>query len=698
MSDRIACILVALLCSATFFIGYGLTPWTLGDPVDGRGDLWQACRLLKTLWGPGGRFMNSELAAPFRADHTGFPDTFVFYYPLLWCLHWVSDNVYLHYNLIIWLNFVFVGLATFAVLRRLGCWNQTSLLLAWVYSSLPNHLERYDHYGISFYATAPLIVYYAFRLIRNEHIGGGESAWALICGLSGPYYATFGCLICSFSSLLGAGLHRSKRPLLGGLRLCGLVALAFFFSVIPILLTRHPDSAWIPRRDPSDLTRWSLHLDRLVLPAHSQMMHPLHRLATQYYDIYPVAIEDNESPYLGMLGLLTGILLLGVRSSSARTLRALAILILLIGSPSGLGQLLSLVLGTIIRCYNRISFYFIFAVLAALAVEVQTVRRLRAYTAVLWLVGTVAVLEQITSVQPRQPRRWQEEIRSDRKFVGELQALLPVGSMLWQYPYIPYPEQAVAWQEGSYGLGRCYAVSKGLHWSWGALKGTDQARCHDAFSRLPLAAQIRILTDSGFAGVTLERRAFRDHGAALQSQLSALGLSATVASPDQNLVFFPLPSPRIPSFESALRFQTAVIQESGWMAGKVDFTSEGCGQLFLGTGWSLPEEDGVWTEGKQAFLRLPAHKASTGRLSLEVAPFLGKGGQQLSVYVGKELLSTSEFRSTDPQSITLFVPLPSTIRLEIGQPTQPKKGLNPEQRMLGVKLRNLQVVCGQSGD
>lgn len=697
-SRCLAWLSLAVLCSITFFLCYEISPFQLGGPVDLQGDVLQCTRLLKSVTEPGGEYNCRHLGAPFVAEHYGFPDPFVIHQPLLWLLSPLTQNIYLVFNLLSLLTFVSAGLVAYEVLRRLGCRDGLAVPFAWIYASLPNHLERYDHYGLSFYASTPLVILYALRCLRGQCLTRGELLLAPLCGLFGAYYAFFSYLVVLAAGVLGALQKRSLRPLRPALQVCTLIGLSFLLALAPALVNKTADSAFLPPRQPNDLTRWSLSLDRMLLPAHSRNGHPLNKLARRYYANFPAPAEPDESPYLGALAIIGGLVLLfsrGRNQPDLPYLRALALVIFVTATAGGLSELLTLLIGATIRAWNRISFYLAFVLLAALALRLQQVAWTRRRAVGLGVLMVLGFVDQMTSAPRRNPSRWAQQVNSDRTFVGQLEGQLAEGARIWQYPYIPYPESPQLHREGSYGLGRCYAVSRKIHWSWGTLRNGAQERFQAAFTRLPLGDQLRLLGEAGFAGVTVERRAYPDGGRDFEGQLQAQGLKLGLQSPDGFLAYYPFAQPLALTQPQAQKLFEDRLTELTWNGGKLDFTRGGWGSLYLRAGWSEQEDSGIWTAQKSGFLRLPCPPGQPAQVGVRmlVYPYIGRPKyQRLEVFQSGQKLAWFEFRKGSEHWIHFNASLPALLELRVERPTQPSYEYESDTRSLGLKIERLELV------
>ena len=679
----------------TFFVAFQITPAQLWAPIHTEGDVLQACRLLKSSCLEGSYYRVQDLGAPFVADHYGFPETFVIHLPLVWALSRLTSNIYLIYNLLYLATYLAAALACYAVLLRLGCLATPSFLVSWIYAFLPNHLERYDHYGISLYATAPLIILYALRCQRGERLSAGEIALAPLCGLCGPYPAIFGCLTLLCGGFLGCVSQRRLRPMLPAVGLCALISTAFLLVLAPALRNQSPDQAIVPQRSPSDLAKWSLALDHLMLPAHARSVHPLFPISSRYYQNFPPPLEPNEAPYLGLFAIVgaLGLILNQWRPHpDVPHLRGLCWLLFLIGTTAGLGQIFTLVVGTTIRCYNRISFHLAFVVLAALTLHLSQIAWTRKRTAFLCVLACLGIAEQILSSPNRHPSEAQQSVTSDRRFVEQLEQKIAPHAMVWQLPYVAYPESPQAFQEGDYGLGRGYAVSRQIHWSWGCLKGNRQERAQAAFSRLPLTRQLSLLKETGFAGLVLERRGYADAGKKVETQLRQLGLSPQVVSPDGHLVFYPLLSPSVEPATAAKIFEQRIWEEA-WLGGRIDFGLQGWGRLFCRSGWADPEPQGSWSAAKSCWLFLPRlpGQPETVQLRLLLTPFLASDEQSIEVWQETSRLGSWSFHDPIVHQVSFAARLPALLEFRVKRPTKPTSMGGTDTRPLGFQLHSLQV-------
>src|SRR5262249_48084861 len=153
--------------------------------------------------------------------------------------------------------------------------------------------------------------------------------------------------------------------------------------------------------------------------------------------------------------------------STLDSLSRLNVFAVLLATLGGFGLLVAAALPQI-RAYNRVSIYIGFFSLFALALFVDKFYRLLTPRKRLWAnlalggLMVAGVLDQARSTWaniPSDPER-QAEFREDKAFVGEIEATLPAGAMIYQMPYTLFPEG------DSYEQARLYLHSQSLRWSF----------------------------------------------------------------------------------------------------------------------------------------------------------------------------------------------------------------------------------------
>src|SRR5262249_52791199 len=128
-------------------------------------------------------------------------------------------------------------------------------------------------------------------------------------------------------------------------------------------------------------------------------------------------------------------------------LSKLNIAAILLGTMGGFGLVFAATVSPMIRAYNRISVYIAFFSLAALALLADAIRRrLRtrpgraAFRLALAAALGAGLLDQTTPSLVPDHAGAARVFAGDRAFVRGVEATLPRRAMIFQLPYVPFPE------------------------------------------------------------------------------------------------------------------------------------------------------------------------------------------------------------------------------------------------------------------
>jgi phosphoglycerol transferase len=223
-----------------------------------------------------------------------------------------------------------------------------------------------------------------------------------------------------------------------------------------------------------------------------------------------------------------------------------ALLALLFAWAGGLGIFVAGVEPQI-RAWNRLSIFIGFFGLLAVGVGLDRAlawlrpRRAGAAVgaAVVFVVLAIGVLDQTSSTYEPPYSAIAADYRSDGALVSEIGARLSADAMVFQLPYVPFPESQPPNKMLDYDLFRGYLHSHDLRWSYGEVKGRGSGR-EAVIAAEPVPDMVRDVKALGFDGIYVDRFGFTDNGASLEQQLTqALGHPPLV-SPNGRLSFFVL--------------------------------------------------------------------------------------------------------------------------------------------------------------
>jgi len=104
--------------------------------------------------------------------------------------------------------------------------------------------------------------------------------------------------------------------------------------------------------------------------------------------------------------------------------------------------------------------------------------------------------------------------------------------MIFQLPYIPFPESPMVWEIQPYDHFRAPLCSDNLRWSFGAIRGRATDKWQKATASCSADQMVDELVSRGFNGIYLNRLGYQDRGAEIEAQLSELLQVAPIAKAD----------------------------------------------------------------------------------------------------------------------------------------------------------------------
>ena len=275
----------------------------------------------------------------------------------------------------------------------------------------------------------------------------------------------------------------------------------------------------------------------MLLPIMHHRIEFLTHLREQFYAPPRQATGEAWAVSLGALPSLGFVWLVarffwrrGAAEQADDGLAYLTVVAVALGTLGGLGCLFAFYLTPMIRCYNRLSIFIAFLALAGLFLGLQRLaarvvkgpRSKVAWAAGLTVLLVLGLLDQTSPdyVPPHTANR--KTFDSDEDFGRRMEAVLPAGSMVYQMPYVPFPENVPVHNLTDYELLRPFLHTRTLRWSYGAVKGRETARWHADLATRPLPEVVETLALVGFRGVYLDRAGCADSGAQVEKELSRL--------------------------------------------------------------------------------------------------------------------------------------------------------------------------------
>jgi phosphoglycerol transferase len=517
---------------------------------------------------------NADLGAPFGQQMYDFPLADSLHFLAIKLLGRLVPDPAAVYNLYYLLSFPLTTLTTLFALRRFRLSYAVSVAAALLFAFLPLHFARLIHYFLACYYLVPLMgmvvlqVYLGrFHAARSED-GSPESRWGLagrwlvglttcaLTGMAGVYYAFFACFFLLVAGLGALCARRGWGALGVGVALTLIVAVSTGLTLSPSILYKlhnGPNLAAVDR-GPAEAEIYGLRITQLLLPVTEHRLPRFARFKRHYNRTAPL-VNENDTASLGVAGsagflLLLGWLLFRRRGAGRPGLfDALAVCTtagVLLATMGGLSSLFTYLTVPYIRGYNRIAVYLGFFALCAVAVVLQraadrwagTPRRKAVFWLLLAALVALGVADQTSSANVPNYARWRHDYAEDEDFVRRLEAAVPAGTMVYQLPYMPFPEVPPRHGITDYDLFRPYLHAHTLRWSYGAMKGREADDWQRALVPWSQAERLPLLALAGFGGVCVDRAGYQDGAAALEADLARLLGTAPLVSSGGRFAFY----------------------------------------------------------------------------------------------------------------------------------------------------------------
>jgi phosphoglycerol transferase len=529
---------------------------------------------IKTMIDTGWYLHNPYVGAPGGLSFEDFPTPDNLNWLLLRILAFFSSNPAAVVNLFFLLGFALTTATSLYVFRRFRVASSAAIPASILYALLPAHFLRGEtHIFLGAYYIVPLAALVALWVCSGEELFlPGQRPWRLkwrlpdgprsvvICvllGASGVYYAAFGCFLFLLAALISFGRQRSLGRVLVPLLLIAITAGSLVINALPseIYVLRNGPNPEAVGRSAGEGEVYALRITQLVLPITGHRVPFLAALKASYSAVLGGLVNENDFASLGAVGT-SGFLLLTLglfwRYKGQRTLfQDLALLsagCVLLGTASGFGPLAGFLAFRYIRAYNRISVVIAFFSLFAVALAAEEIKKVcwrrpwsqTLYYSAIFAALLMGVADQTSASYTPDYSSARNEFRQDEAFISQIERLEPPGSMIFQLPYVPFPEFPPVYHMDDYDLFKGYVHSHALRWSYGAMKG----RPGDLWQRHLLEAPQERLAENlalaGFSGIFIDRNGYPDGAAQLQAQFQATIRSSPLVSAGRRLLFFDL--------------------------------------------------------------------------------------------------------------------------------------------------------------
>lgn len=154
------------------------------------------------------------------------------------------------------------------------------------------------------------------------------------------------------------------------------------------------------------------------------------------------------------------------------------------------------------------------------------------------IILVVGIYDQTTAHYVPNYNGVRKSYENDAQFVSQIEHSVPMNSMIFQLPYVPFPENPPVNKMTDYDLFRGYLHSSDLRWSYGTMKGRDGDAWYKKVSQQPVEDMVKTISLSDFEGIYIDTYGYKDQAIELIDHLSRYLNEKPLISDDKRLAFF----------------------------------------------------------------------------------------------------------------------------------------------------------------
>ncbi len=463
-------------------------------------------------------------------------------------------------NIYFLLAFLFITISSLYVFLRFKIFAPVAVTASLLFTFLPYHFFRGErHFFLGTYYIIPLTVLLILELYNSPIIIYRENykkivICVIICILTGCdfiYHPFFTCYFLLFSGLFYSIYSGKINYMLNSLILTGIISAIIFLNLSPTIIytLQNGVNDKGTSRNQSDGEIYGLKIVQLLLPVTGHRLNSLEDFKNKYNSTAPL-VTENDTASLGLIGSIGFLILLrqllygNTNNHLIKHLSFLNISAVLLGTIGGFGSLFNYLIFPKIRSYNRISVYIAFFSLFAIAIllsefykkYITSMGKKIGFYIFITFIFVTGILDQTNLGFIPDYNGTKSEYMNDEQFINKIEHSVSKNAMIFQLPYVPYPEWPAINKMKEYSHFRGYIHSKNLRWSYGAVKGREGDLWQQAISEKPVNEFLDILVCAGFRGIYIDRYGYSNTG--IETKLSSLLGTKPLISDNNRLVFF----------------------------------------------------------------------------------------------------------------------------------------------------------------
>lgn len=570
----------------TGFIWIGFQyPYSYSGGGDDYSILSQAKQLAEEKW----LWSTDRLGAPFGQNMLDYPSILLQnseYLMLKFWSFWSKDPVVM-VNLQFLFTFILCAAAAYLALRKLGIRSSLSFCGAMLFAFAPYIYGRgIGHYCLTACYFVPASVYLCFLAYGREDFLNAGTLFRdkrenliilllcfLIAGNGIGYYPFFTCFLLCVTAGCRFFESRDVRKAVPALKLVLIITVMMVLILTPAFLFNAANGKNdITSRNLAGVETYGLKITQFFIPMFHHNIGILKSVIGKYNTYMPL-VNENTTSYLGVIAGIGFVIQMlsffglkfGDREKNNVEFGAkLSLASVLFMSVGGFISLITTVLGIAsLRGFNRISIYVMFISIAVLCFlgesmleKLKGSNGKKVLLAAVFALTVFGVWEQSPDISTRAASLENSGIRwvKDEIYIEKIEASLQPGDMVFQLPYLPYPEGGNRERLQRYRHLNAYLHSDTLKWSFGVMKGRPGDQWYQSVAAMDGEQMVKTLIETGFKGLYIDRSGYTDEEfLKLHEQLKGIPGMKQMVDPDKILVFYSF----YPVIEENPEFQAA---------------------------------------------------------------------------------------------------------------------------------------------
>lgn len=558
-------------------------PWSLNwrIPFSYDGDALLGLSAIKSIIDNGWIGFNPYLGAPFGSNSYDFPGADSFFWLILKLFTYISKDPNLIFNLFYLMGFGFIFYATFVCARHQKLNIYFAITIALIFTIQPYHFLRgTQQLFLATYFVIPLatslildICGWASENSTNKRLSTNHYLILIVVGSCGIYYAFFSILFLSLVGLSSFGEKKHRQIFFAACQAVAMITLVVLINLIPtfVLHLSLGTNELVAKRSVIESEIYGLRMTQMLLPIWGHQNSFMALINHKYQD--HIVITEATSSALGLVGSIGFILLLirtffyphkSLNSWRLGYLAKLNLFAYLYSTVGGLGVIFAFVVMPEFRALNRISIFIAYFSLLGLFIFLQSnLDRVslskNKHKAIVCLLSifliAIAFYDQVPVGAQGENPVIRNKFIEDQAYFDQIESMLPAGSMIYQAPYVGYPETPPLNKEGYLEMLVPYIHSKTLRWSYGGFKGREGDAWNTEMGSLPADSQILALESSGFRGILINRMACKDACIQLESAARLGSDDQAIIKKDNTMAFYKLKASENPDIKPKFAIQ-----------------------------------------------------------------------------------------------------------------------------------------------